>query len=147
MREIKFRAWDKEENKMAIVDSINFNINGTDTFVSVTVAEPLVIDGVSIGTPKKLGDKVELMQYTGLKNHKGTEIYEGDIIHARGHYPGEGWYDTGEHEYNFKDEVKWDKEKLAYTCGGYYLHELNIIKIIGNKYQNPELRKEVESNE
>lgn len=121
MREIKFRAWDKVAGNMFIIFDAS---EQTEWFLP------------------KWKERFEVMQYTGLKNHKGTEVYEGDIIHARGHYPGEGWYDTGEHEYNFKNEVKWDNDKLAYTCGGYYLHEINIIKIIGNRYQNPELLKE-----
>jgi uncharacterized phage protein (TIGR01671 family) len=77
-----------------------------------------------------------LMQYTGLKDKNGREIYEGDIIlgDSYGEYPL---------------IIKWDNE---YT--GFYCHDpkgneddhLNMIeaangKIIGNIYENPELIK------
>lgn len=66
-------------------------------------------------------------QYTGRNDKEDIEIYEGDTIQAEGCYPGEGWYDTGEHEYSFTDVVKWDNERLAYTCNGYLLSELDNV--------------------
>lgn len=64
MREIKFRAWHKKYKYMARVADISFNrgivnLNGADI--------------------SKIED-LELMQYTGLKDKNGVEIYEGDIL-------------------------------------------------------------------
>ena len=53
MREIKFRAWDNRNKIMDIPDHI---ANGID------------------------GEKYQIMQYTGLKDNNGKEIYEGDIV-------------------------------------------------------------------
>lgn len=145
MREIKFRAWDKCNERMVeprnILKICMSRLN-QEPYLIVYLKKWMNENREIKESDKSYTNEFELMQYTGLKNHKGTEIYEGDIVHARGHYAGEGWFDTGEHEYNFKDEVKWDNDKLAFVCDGYYLHEINIIKIVGNRHQNPELLKE-----
>ncbi len=70
MREIKFRAWDKVEKQMITKNFGNFiNFNGT-----------VFHNGM------KQGDWT-LMQYTGLKDKNGKEIYEGDIVQFE--YEGE----------------------------------------------------------
>ncbi|MES5890783.1 YopX family protein [Lacticaseibacillus paracasei] len=57
-REIKFRAWDKENKKMAQVSRIDFGPGGI----------------------KYLVDDSVLLEYTGLHDKNGREIYEGDIV-------------------------------------------------------------------
>jgi len=67
MREIKFRAWDKE-GYMMNVSSIDF--------------EKKVITGIrqdNNGWTDNF-DAFELMQYTELKDKNGKEIYEGEIV-------------------------------------------------------------------
>jgi uncharacterized phage protein (TIGR01671 family) len=71
MREIKFRAWYKYAEKMLQVSEIRLL---TGPFMQ------LVLAGESPVTSFRAGDNVELMQFTGLKDTKGTEIYEGDIL-------------------------------------------------------------------
>jgi uncharacterized phage protein (TIGR01671 family) len=71
MREIKFRAWDGR--KMNYNPFISDGSDGGETssvYINVAIA---------------CNDE-ELMQYTGLKDKNGKEIYEGDIIRFRQPY-------------------------------------------------------------
>lgn len=68
-REIKFRCWHKERNKMLDVFGINFRTPAT---VQVLTDEYKYFD--------ELLSCVELMQFTGLKDCNGVDIYEKDIL-------------------------------------------------------------------
>lgn len=130
MREIKFRVWNTETNKMII----NVKEMGVFALKSIyTIDEFLVIP---------TDEKYPLMQYTGLKDKNGVEIYEGDICRCWGGSEFNGYY-----EYNRIYEVKWQGsgfEMMIDDCGyGWnYSNGFEYIKVIGNIYENPELIKD-----
>ena len=123
MRKIKFRAWDDKENVMSFDESMG------DVLCEKEYDKPHLI----------------LMQYTGQKDKKGKEIYEGDILR----------------EFNaevnlfivyFAEDIgQWKLECINedYFCsfdGADYPNgvDSNRFEIIGNIYENPELLEEQE---
>lgn len=116
-----FRAWDKLNNEMYVVEQINFDCG---EFESI---------GYGI-TNLRGADKIELMQSTGLCDKEGTEVFEGDILHHQ-----------IQTEYTFivkydKDKGRWYGDGLSRTYRIDIIKEfLPYYKVIGNIYENQEL--------
>lgn len=108
MRELKFRAWDG--SKMYVPDFID-----QDGFATTWPPENSRISNFDTWETHKV------MQYTGLHDKSGKEIYEGDIVDL-----GTGAV------------VEWDGPTGAWTAGDWLLSK-KIIEVIGNIYENPEL--------
>ena len=128
-REIKFRAWLKEERKMVNVETLFIGINRLCFGNSET--EDLFFRDF---------EEVELMQYTGLKDKNGKEVYEGDIVKI---IELEGY---GE----YCDQVKYTG-KIEYCVSEFRIQPLNLklsdesiveIEVIGNIYENKNLLEE-----
>ena len=133
MREIKLRAWDKKLKRICKVYAISFK------------NERIVVYYESEDEPSnwlKL-DRFILMQYTGLKDNNGKEIYEGDIVKnlSEDGYPIRGlvFYDDG--SFKVTSSHADITNKNIYDILDENLIEDNNMKIIGNKYENPELLK------
>lgn len=121
MRDIKFRAFDKQEKVMCQVGTINFELGCFLIGNSPTPAkvdERFYIEGIKEGHFVNF-DNLELMQFTGMLDKEGKEIYEGDILKG-------GIY--------LQYEVKWDYQ----DCGWNISSESRIFEVIGNIYETKE---------
>lgn len=124
MREVKFRAWDKLEEHMY-------------TNVQNGIYED-PDDWLYFGDILGL-ERFEIMQFTGLKDKNGREIYEGDVLLFNNTHPNaylENWLCV-----------------VKYRCGsfvceypkdGVYNHfdswnDFVKWEVIGNRFENPEL--------
>lgn len=119
MREIKFRAWHKDIKKMYKIGQITLE-KGTWNY------EPE--DRDFIGMSKPYQPSFILMQYTGLKDKNGKEIYEGDIV-----------YVVSEDENAF---ILWDEETARYIiqfdgwCADFDNYYAKELEVICNIYEN-----------
>ena len=80
MREIKFRAWDVKNKKMIY----HFLLTSKGEFVALR--DPMTPDGDDYGTMDfelPSSDGIVLMQFTGLYDRMGKEIYEGDVVNMK----------------------------------------------------------------
>lgn len=68
MREIKFRAWDGKKMWPSV------------GFVDSDVGRAFYAEEYMVGGGERIWDVKHLMQFTGLKDKNGKEIYEGDVI-------------------------------------------------------------------
>ena len=117
-----FRAWDKLNNEMYVVEQINFDCG---EFESI---------GYGI-TFLRGADKIELMQSTGLKDKNGEEIFEGDIVDYKGRKAVIKWHGSyASFIYRFVDELKERVSEWHPLFLAYYHFE-----VIGNIYENKEL--------
>ncbi|MBP2638844.1 MAG: hypothetical protein H6Q72_4751 [Firmicutes bacterium] len=125
MREIKFRAWDKEYKGMLPVDGINFNSFGFQNFKDSSIASYCDESG-KINVIRM--SEIELMEFTGRRDIGYSEVYEGDIL--------------GDTEGHTIGPVYWDSE-----TGGWAVGDDNFngplsdyandgIEVIGNVYEN-----------
>lgn len=136
-RDIKFRGWDSVNEVMLPVESINFR----ERYVSLDEGDNSLTDTLEM---------IVLMQYTGLKDKNGKEIYEWDILRCK--CLKKGCLNSCEKEaFEYKNSlIEWWKS----GCNlGYRLRDskgktimikpthLNTmeVEVIGNIYENPEL--------
>ena len=119
MREIKFKVWDRKHNRM----SQSFSL-GRDSNI---VFNDRCICGVEI-----TGNDFVYLQFTGLKDRNGKEIYEGDICKYLNIYTkNEIWVVAFE---DAKFVLK--KSPMRFDLGDV---DIQCVEVLGNTYENPEL--------
>ena len=126
-REIKFRVYDKDLKKMRYLntehDDISFDECGNGYYYNMQTG---------------LGEWFsDLMQYTGLKDKNGVEVYEGDKV-------------MFDYEWTEPDEIGiiiWNKDTASFQIKGRipssYMKHLDRMKVIGNIYENEVYADEV----
>ncbi|MEZ5637708.1 MAG: YopX family protein [Burkholderiaceae bacterium] len=118
MRDIKFRAWLEEDGGKMIYQSDNTAsaMNGLAAFAH------------NVGQAKNHTPHV--MQYTGLKDKNGKEIYEGDVARVGDSDPPRVMVCV------YTAPCYWWNKKRDSYSGEWAGYE---IEVIGNSYENPEL--------
>ena len=120
-REIRFRAWDSEEFPSKMIYQDDKTEYNKETYL--------------IEFFKKIqGHNSIIMQFTGLKDKNGKEIFEEDII--------QGFYENETEN----GEVYWDNDSASFDIKGVNWMSMENLEcsnqyyeVIGNIYENPEL--------
>ena len=139
-REIKFRIWDGSKMEYSVlagamgvvyVNPANGGVNPRDT-ACITPFNTIYPDGI------------EVMQYTGLLDKNGQEIYEGDLLKYATLEPAVVEYWGGSFGYWLNKGTRY-QSFMSYSL---YCFEFNSAKqrsyeheVIGNIHDNPELVK------
>jgi len=114
-RIIKFKWWDKQDKNFIDNYKIRDDYEINDAFLS---------------------DSIVPLQFTGLLDRNGVEIYEFDYV--------EYLYEDENRVDNEKCVVEWDDELAGFRPfiqGIKWRCDIKDIKVIGNIYENPELIK------
>ena len=162
MREIKFRIWDGNIGKMYSFQRQFFIDNNGRLFFN---ADPYGIDMSGklriYRHPKE--NHFRIMQYTGLKDENGKEMYEGDVVKMNAHIDGDFEYGLApEIDLDFIGEVaiiaskgvclknaRWEdnlvtsKHHRYGKCSSYKPIAAYRSSVIGNIYENRELLEAV----
>lgn len=136
MRTIKFRVWDKVNKKM---------INLRPMEATISIGSHLCFGCEEWGhnyEDEFIDENFELIQFTGLKDKNGKEIYERDILAPMSNdfqpkYKGNWIVDFEGGTYIAKCKDGKESHWLPYWSYDIYAE----VEIIGNIYENPELLK------
>ena len=130
MREIKFRAWDK---KYAYMEGFHSHKTGIEYAGDMFLVNSGYDSYDNPTYEEDTADRFEIMQYTGLKDKNGLEVYESDVITHSDYIVKPGAV------------IEWDNEKACWSIGPdwpffeFYDCSIEETEVIGNIHENPEL--------
>lgn len=138
-REIKFRAWDdhyKYMNYKVLVGTYGEweNVKDDKNYTACSIwIEPDKVDyecEPHWAHFEPYHKDIHLMQYTGLKDKNGVEVYEGDKV----------MFDNEWTEPNEIGVITWNKDTASFQIKGHIpsssMKHLDRMKVIGNIYEN-----------
>lgn len=141
----KFRAWDEDSKVMRSWKDLILEKDGGDDFWLIGYKENACITSFD-------HDQI-LMQSTGLIDKNGTEIYEGDIVHVLDSEQINQRDENGAFIDAFFEEID-EIDSVVFADGSFKLkrtgfdvcicRSVDVFKIIGNIYENPELLEAIE---
>ncbi|WP_427112401.1 YopX family protein [Megasphaera sueciensis] len=148
-RKIKFRVWDKNLKLMAMANCIKYPSDYVYPQIYYRYKNKQtgkIIDECALFGSDDGCDTVRVMQYTGLKDKNGKDVYEGDIIRTKMFGKEIGNANFNDIDY-FSIVYKGASFKLENNTRTFYFTKetSKSAEIIGNIYENSELLKGCET--
>jgi uncharacterized phage protein (TIGR01671 family) len=151
MREIKFRSWDKKNNRFLDIDNCKIGLLLEENTIYVSNGwdsdDKPTWDYDNIET-----DRYIFEQFTGLQDRNGKDIYEGDLLRnpAKGTCEKHTYnaYEVFWHDNDCADShIGWQMDRIhpqGHSAGGEIMNKMlpkytSKMEIIGNIHENPEL--------
>ena len=153
-RKIKFRAWDEQQQIMHNdFQFVKTGDEGNDWIVFTSDKQTLTTIPHPLENPF-FSQQLKIMQFTGLHDKNGKEIYEGDILNQKVHKEQNNWASEMIHKPENAFPISFKNGSFVDECNrpiGEWI--VNIVshqvefEVIGNIYENPELLEQKGDNQ